>query len=156
MEREVRQRLSLLSVGCRASDRPDEEAVHGAPFRAACQARALAAAAALCPPSTAAHHGRGDERIAVAVAADPAAHPEERRHRDDVTLRDMDGRPSYPTTASMIPELEQALFVIPAIVVIIYAGELVWNERARRMHEIVDQFVDRADRFPPEAGDVAE
>jgi hypothetical protein len=54
------------------------------------------------------------------------------------TQRDMDGRPSYPTTASMIPELEQGLFVIPAIVVIIYAGELVWNERARRMNEIVD------------------
>jgi ABC-2 type transport system permease protein len=55
-----------------------------------------------------------------------------------LTQRDMDGRPSYPTTASMIPELEQALFIIPTIILIIYAGELVWNERARRMDEIVD------------------
>jgi len=55
-----------------------------------------------------------------------------------LTQRDMDGRPSYPTTASMIPELEQGLFVIPTIILIIYAGELVWNERARRMDEIVD------------------
>ena len=55
-----------------------------------------------------------------------------------IDQRDMDGRPSYPTTASMIPELEQGLFIIPAIIVIIYAGELVWSERARRMHEIVD------------------
>jgi aminopeptidase N len=55
-----------------------------------------------------------------------------------LTQRDMDGRPSYPTTASMIPELEQGLFVIPVIILIIYAGELVWNERTRRMDEIVD------------------
>ncbi|MET1112000.1 MAG: aminopeptidase [Allosphingosinicella sp.] len=55
-----------------------------------------------------------------------------------LTQRDMDGRPSHPTTASMIPELEQGLFVIPVIILIIYAGELVWNERARRMDEIVD------------------
>lgn len=55
-----------------------------------------------------------------------------------LTQRDMDGRPSYPTTASMIPELQQGLFIIPSIILIIYAGELVWNERARRMDEIVD------------------
>lgn len=55
-----------------------------------------------------------------------------------LTQRDMDGRPSYPTTASMIPELDQGLFIIPALILIIYAGELVWSERARRMDEIVD------------------
>jgi ABC-2 type transport system permease protein len=55
-----------------------------------------------------------------------------------ISQRDMDGRPSYPTTVSMIPELEQGLWLIPAMIVIIYAGELVWSERARRMHEIVD------------------
>jgi hypothetical protein len=55
-----------------------------------------------------------------------------------VSQRDIDGRPTYPTTVSMIPELEGALFLIPSIVVIIYAGELVWGERSRRMHEIID------------------
>jgi ABC-2 type transport system permease protein len=55
-----------------------------------------------------------------------------------ISQRDMDGRPSYPTTISMIPELEDGLWLIPAMIVIIYAGELVWSERARRMHEIVD------------------
>ena len=55
-----------------------------------------------------------------------------------ISQRDMDGRPSYPTTVSMIPELADGLFIIPALIVIIYAGELVWSERARRMHEIVD------------------
>ncbi|HEV2149729.1 MAG TPA: ABC transporter permease [Longimicrobiaceae bacterium] len=54
------------------------------------------------------------------------------------TQRDPDGRPTYPTTLSMIPEIENGLFVIPLIVAIYYAGELVWRERDRRMHEIVD------------------
>jgi ABC-type transport system involved in multi-copper enzyme maturation permease subunit len=55
-----------------------------------------------------------------------------------LTQRDPDGRPTYPTTVSMIPELEGGLFLIPTIIVIIYAGELVWSERTRRIHEIVD------------------
>ncbi len=55
-----------------------------------------------------------------------------------ITQRDVDGRPTYPTTLSMIPEIEEAFFVIPLIVVIYYAGELVWRERDRRMHEIID------------------
>jgi ABC-2 type transport system permease protein len=54
------------------------------------------------------------------------------------TQRDPDGRPSYPTTLSLIPELEAGLVVVPILVAIYFAGELVWRERDRRMHEIVD------------------
>ena len=55
-----------------------------------------------------------------------------------LTQRDPDGRPTYPTTLSMIPEIENGLAFIPLIVAIYYAGELVWRERDRRIHEIVD------------------
>src|SRR4051812_14615998 len=55
-----------------------------------------------------------------------------------LTQRDPDGRPTYPTTLSMIPELENGLGVIPLIVAIFYAGELVWRERSRRIHELID------------------
>ena len=55
-----------------------------------------------------------------------------------ITQRDPDGRPSYPLTVTMIPELEEIFFILPVVIVIIYAGELVWRERDRRMHEIVD------------------
>ncbi|HEX7832196.1 MAG TPA: M1 family aminopeptidase, partial [Thermoanaerobaculia bacterium] len=54
------------------------------------------------------------------------------------TQRDPDGRPSYPTTLSMIPDVADGLGAIPFIIAIFYAGELVWRERDRRMHEIVD------------------
>ncbi|HEX9953379.1 MAG TPA: M1 family aminopeptidase [Rubricoccaceae bacterium] len=53
------------------------------------------------------------------------------------TQRDPDGKPSYPTTLSMIPELENGMALIPLVIAIYYAGELVWRERDRRMHEIV-------------------
>lgn len=52
--------------------------------------------------------------------------------------RDPDGRPTYPTTLSMIPELLNGFEVVPLIVAIYYAGELVWRERDRRVHELVD------------------
>jgi ABC-type transport system involved in multi-copper enzyme maturation permease subunit len=55
-----------------------------------------------------------------------------------LTQRDPDGEPTYPTTLSMIPELSEGLGMIPLIVAIYYAGELVWRERSRRMHELVD------------------
>ena len=55
-----------------------------------------------------------------------------------LTQRDPDGRPSYPTTLSLIPEIEDAFRVIPLIVALYYAGELVWRERDRRVHELVD------------------
>jgi ABC-2 type transport system permease protein len=55
-----------------------------------------------------------------------------------ITQRDPDGRPSYPTTLSLIPEIAESFALIPVIVAIYYAGELVWRERDRRMHEIID------------------
>ncbi|HEX6372498.1 MAG TPA: M1 family aminopeptidase [Longimicrobium sp.] len=53
------------------------------------------------------------------------------------TQRDPDGRPTYPTTLSMIPEIAEGMGMTPLIVAIFYAGELVWRERDRRMHELV-------------------
>jgi len=55
-----------------------------------------------------------------------------------LTQRYPDYRPEYPTTLSLIPEIEDAFRVIPLIVAIYYAGELVWRERDRRVHELVD------------------
>jgi ABC-2 type transport system permease protein len=55
-----------------------------------------------------------------------------------ITQRDPDGRPRYPTTLLLIPKIEDAFRVIPLIIAIYYAGELVWRERDRRMHEIID------------------
>jgi ABC-type transport system involved in multi-copper enzyme maturation permease subunit len=55
-----------------------------------------------------------------------------------LTQRDPDGRPTYPTTLSMIPEIQQGLFIVPLIVAIYYAGELVWRERDRNVAAIVD------------------
>ena len=52
--------------------------------------------------------------------------------------RDDAGRPTYPTTLTLIPDIEDAFGVILLVVAIFYAGELVWRERDRRMHEIVD------------------
>lgn len=54
------------------------------------------------------------------------------------TQRDPDGRPTYPTTLSMIPEIAEGMGMVPLIVAVFYAGELVWRERDRRMHELVD------------------
>lgn len=54
------------------------------------------------------------------------------------TQRDPDGRPTYPTTLSLIPELQQGMELMPLLVAVYFAGELVWRERDRRMHEIVD------------------
>lgn len=55
-----------------------------------------------------------------------------------LTQRYPDFRPEYPTTLSLIPELEDAFQVIPLVVAIYYAGELVWRERDRRVHELID------------------
>ena len=44
----------------------------------------------------------------------------------------------YPTTLSLIPEIEDAFRLIPLIVAIYYAGEVVWRERDRRVHELID------------------
>lgn len=55
-----------------------------------------------------------------------------------ITQRDPDGKPSYPTTLSLIPEIEDSFRLIPLIIAIYYAGELVWRERERSVHELVD------------------
>jgi len=55
-----------------------------------------------------------------------------------LTQRDPDGRPTYPTTLSMIPEIQEGLVVVPLIIAIYYAGELVWRERDRNVAPIVD------------------
>lgn len=48
------------------------------------------------------------------------------------------GRPTYPTTLTLIPQIEGAFATILLVIAIFYAGELVWRERDRRIHEIVD------------------
>jgi ABC-2 type transport system permease protein len=48
------------------------------------------------------------------------------------------GNPSYPETRYAIEALYEALGEISAIVAIYYGGELVWRDRDRRIHEIID------------------
>ena len=55
-----------------------------------------------------------------------------------ITQRDPDGKPTYPTTLSLIPEIKDAFSMIPIVIAIYYAGELVWRERDRRTHELID------------------
>jgi aminopeptidase N len=55
-----------------------------------------------------------------------------------ITQRDPDGKPTYPTTLSLIPEIVDAFQVVPLLIALYYVGELVWRERDRRVHELVD------------------
>ncbi len=48
------------------------------------------------------------------------------------------GSGSYPVTRLMVQALQQAFTIMPIIIAIFYGGELVWRDRERRMHEIVD------------------
>lgn len=48
------------------------------------------------------------------------------------------GSPSYPVTRLMVQALTGAFSLMPIIIAIFYAGELVWRDRDRHMHEIVD------------------
>jgi ABC-2 type transport system permease protein len=48
------------------------------------------------------------------------------------------GSASYPATRLMVQALNGAFTIMPVIIAIYYAGELVWRDRDRRMHEIVD------------------
>ena len=48
------------------------------------------------------------------------------------------GNTIHPVTRVMIETLRGAFTIIPLIIAIYYAGELVWRDRERRMHEIVD------------------
>jgi aminopeptidase N/ABC-type transport system involved in multi-copper enzyme maturation permease subunit len=51
---------------------------------------------------------------------------------------EMFGTPTLPVTRAMIPVLTGSFTLFPVIIAIYYAGELVWRERDRRMHEIID------------------
>jgi aminopeptidase N len=48
------------------------------------------------------------------------------------------GTPPIPVTRLVIPILMGGFGLFPIIIAIYYSGELVWRERDRRMHEIVD------------------
>src|SRR4029079_8565122 len=55
-----------------------------------------------------------------------------------LTSRDEIARPTYPTTLTLIPSIQEAFSVMLFVIAIFYAGELVWRERDRKIHEIVD------------------
>jgi aminopeptidase N len=48
------------------------------------------------------------------------------------------GSPSWPVTRLMVEALGGGYSLLPIILAIFYAGELVWRDRDRRMHEIID------------------
>jgi len=51
---------------------------------------------------------------------------------------EMSGTPTLPVTRVMIEALRGSFTVIPILIAIYYAGELVWQSRERRVHEILD------------------
>ncbi len=51
---------------------------------------------------------------------------------------EMFGTPRFPVTHTLIPVLIGTFSLVPLIIAIYYAGELVWRERDCRLHEIVD------------------
>lgn len=51
---------------------------------------------------------------------------------------EMFGTPTLPVTRAVIPILTGSFGLFPVIIAIYYSGELVWRERDRRMHEIID------------------
>ena len=48
------------------------------------------------------------------------------------------GTQVYPATFTLIPILKGAFAIIPIIIAIYYGGELVWRDRDRKIHEIID------------------
>ena len=48
------------------------------------------------------------------------------------------GSDAYPVTRLIVQALQGGFGLIPIIVAIYYSGELVWRDRERRLHEIVD------------------
>ena len=48
------------------------------------------------------------------------------------------GSTAYPVTRLMVQALQGAFSFMPMIIAIYYGGELVWRDRERRLHEIVD------------------
>jgi ABC-2 type transport system permease protein len=51
------------------------------------------------------------------------------------------GTEVFPVTRLMVQALQDSFSVIPMIIAVFYAGELVWRDRQQRMHEIVDATV---------------
>jgi aminopeptidase N len=51
---------------------------------------------------------------------------------------EMFGTPTLPVTRAVIPILTGSFTLFPLIIAVYYSGELVWRERDRRMHEIID------------------
>jgi aminopeptidase N len=51
---------------------------------------------------------------------------------------EMFGTPTLPVTRWVIPLLTGSFAIFPIIIAIYYSGELVWRERDRKMHEIID------------------
>jgi ABC-2 type transport system permease protein len=51
---------------------------------------------------------------------------------------DILGSPSYPVTRLIVNALNDSYSLMPIIIAIYYGGELVWRDRDRRVHEIVD------------------
>lgn len=54
------------------------------------------------------------------------------------TANELYGTPARPLTFAIIETLTGTFAIIPIIIAIYYAGEVVWRDRDRRMHEIVD------------------
>lgn len=48
------------------------------------------------------------------------------------------GTPPVPATFSLIPLLAGTFTIIPIIIAIYYGGELVWRDRDRKFHEVID------------------
>ncbi len=48
------------------------------------------------------------------------------------------GSASFPATRLMVQALQGAFAIMPIIIAIYYGGELVWRDRERRLHEIID------------------
>ncbi|GMN04191.1 M1 family aminopeptidase [Erythrobacter sp. MTPC3] len=48
------------------------------------------------------------------------------------------GTPPVPATFALIPLLEGSFTLIPIIIAIYYGGELVWRDRDRKFHEVID------------------
>ena len=51
---------------------------------------------------------------------------------------DILGSPSWPVTRLMVSALIGGFAIMPSVIAVYYAGELVWRDRDRRMHEIID------------------
>jgi len=55
-----------------------------------------------------------------------------------LTFNSLYGTPNYPVTRVMIDLITNSFTIMPFVVVIYYAAELIWRERAAGFHEVVD------------------